>query len=797
MKALRNWFYAGSSGNGFVLTVEDRHRLVVKVLEHDLVRVSLLKDGRYRLDRTWAIAPAGDAPWQGRPRDDLSGFSCPDYALVVHKDRLSIETDLLRLTVETPLALVWEARSGPDEPFLEIARDRPQDAYMIGRRDHRKHHYMRRYPDEYLYGLGEKSGRLERSGRRYEMRNLDAMGYDARSTDPLYKHVPFTITDRGPLGAYGLYYDTMAPCRFDLGNEKDNYHPPFRAFRADDGDLDYFFSWAPTVLEVTRRQHWLTGGTAFMPRWGLGYSGSTMAYTDSENAQERLMDFLGKLSQEDMPCDSFQMSSGYTAIKGKRYVFHWNTDRFPDAEAMSVAYADAGIHLIANIKPVLLDDHPLRAETEQAGLFIRDSETGAPEQSPFWDGYGSHLDFTNPDTVAWWQKNLKDKLFAKGICSTWNDNNEYEVWDDEAVCAGFGKPLPVNLIRPLHSQLMTRASYDAQWDNQPEKRPYLISRCASPGTQRYAQTWTGDNYTSWDTLRWNIPMGLGLSLSGFYNIGHDVGGFAGPRPGPELFLRWVQNGIFHPRFTIHSWNDDGTANEAWMYPDVTPLVRDALKLRAQLIPYLYTLLYQAVTEGEPMLRPLFLDHPGDMACRETETDFLLGRDLLVATVIEEDATHRRVTLPANAEGWWAFDGSKWHPGGQVIEMPVSLETIPVFVRGGTVLPMAAANLRSDPRHDTQRTWRIYPQPEEAPARLSMAYDDDGDTVDALAGAHCLTRFQLTVKDRSVHLDWRRSGTWQPAFDTVSVWLAGSDQLVVNGVEHTLGQSVLFAQSETP
>lgn len=791
MKALKNWRYLGRSSAGIALEVENRHRLMVKVLENTLIRVVLLKDGTYRHDRTWAIAPDGDVPFCGRARDDLIGFSCPAFILEEQDDKLVLKTENLRLTIGTPLAFIWESRPNAGEAWQEIARDRPQDAYMLGRRDHRNHHFMRRNPGERYYGLGEKAGGLERTGKRFEMRNLDAMGYDAQTTDPLYKHVPFTITDKGSLGAVGLYYDTLAPCWFDLGNEKDNYHLPFRAFRAADGDLDYYFSWAPSVLDVVKQHHRLTGGTAFMPRWGLGYSGSTMAYTDSENAQERLMEFLGKLSAEDLPCDSFQMSSGYTAIKGKRYVFHWNTDRFPDVEAMTRAYAEAGINLIANIKPVLLDDHPLFGEATEAGLFIRDSETGAPEQSPFWDGYGSHLDFTNEDTVRWWQQNLKEKLFSRGIACTWNDNNEYEVWDDEAVCAGFGKPIPVNLIRPLHSQLMTRASYEAQVAHQPTKRPYLISRCACPGTQRYAQTWTGDNYTSWDTLRWNIPMGLGLSLSGFYNIGHDVGGFAGPRPEPELFLRWVQNGIFHPRFTIHSWNDDGTANEAWMYPEVTPLVRDALKFRAQLIPYLYSLLHLAVTESEPMLRPLFLDHADDPSCREAEFDFLLGRDLLVATVVEEGATSRKVTLPANKEGWWAFDGSSWHEGGQVIEVPVALDTIPLFVRGGTVLPMAAANLRATSSADTSRTWRIYPQPEGTPDRHSQFYDDDGDSVDALAGENCITRLCLSRTAEAVRLDWQRSGSWQPAFDTVSLWMAGTGPLVVNGTEAQAGGTIDF------
>lgn len=794
MKSLANWELTQQNETGVTLSVEGSHLLLIRVLEHDLIRVTLLKDGAYRLDRTWSIAPDKDVAWGGRNRDDTSGFSCPEFSLDRDPSALRLTTRALRLTIKTPLCLSWESRQTIDGPWQHLAEDRPQDAYMIGRRDHRNSHFLRRAPNEPIYGLGEKTGSLERSGRRYEMRNLDALGYNAQTTDPLYKHIPFTITKTGEAGAYGLFYDTLAPCWFDLGNEKDNYHPEFRAFRASDGDLDYYFSWGSSVLDVVKRQHWLTGGTAFMPRWGLGYSGSSMAYTDAENAQERMTGFLERLSAESMPCDSFQMSSGYTAIKGKRYVFHWNTDRFPDIKSMTQAYADANVHLIANIKPVLLDDHPLYQEAEDQGLFIRDSETGAPETSPFWDGRGSHLDFTNPATIDWWQQNLRDKLFSNGISCTWNDNNEYEVWDDEARCAGFGKPIAINLIRPLHSVLMTRASYEAQVQNQPDQRPYLISRCAAPGTQRYAQTWTGDNYTSWETLRWNIPMGLGLSLSSFYNIGHDVGGFAGPRPEPELFLRWVQNGIFHPRFTIHSWNDDGTANEAWMYPEITPLVREALNLRSQLLPYLYTLLFKAVTEGEPMLRPLWLDFPNDEAVRDIECDFLLGPQLLVANVIEEGAASRTVTLPNCPEGWWDFDGKAWHEGGAVLNVPVDLASIPLFVRGGTVLPLAAANQRSAVSHDESRTWRLYPQPQNVPARTSISYDDDGVSVSALENDHLLTTFELTTDGEATSLTWSKTGSYAPAWSSVTLWCAGSQPLIVNGRAMTHGQSLSLAGS---
>lgn len=153
---------------------------------------------------------------------------------------------------------------------------------------------------------------------------------------------------------------------------------------------------------------------------------------------------------------------------------------------------------------------------------------------------------------------MTTQLLEMGIDSTWNDNNEFEVWDGEARCHGFGQTIAIKHIRPVMPLLMMRASMEAQQRFAPEKRPYLISRSGCAGMQRYVQTWSGDNRTSWDTLRYNTRMGLGMSLSGLYNLGHDVGGFSGDKPDPELFVRWVQNGVMHPRFTIHSWNDDHT-----------------------------------------------------------------------------------------------------------------------------------------------------------------------------------------------------------------------------------------------
>ncbi|TNJ41743.1 TIM-barrel domain-containing protein [Phaeobacter sp. B1627] len=774
MKNLKSWELISETGQGVILRVEGRHLLRISVLEETLFRVSLQKDGDWRLDRTWTIAPVGDAPWEGRSRDTMAGFSCPAPKVGVTSDEVIIASDTLRLRILRPLQMIWEVRDGTDD-WRCFAKDRSTGGLHLGLRDHSHAHFLSRNADEQVFGLGEKAGPLDRTGGRYEMRNLDAMGYDAETTDPLYKHVPFTITRTPEAGCWSIFYDNLASCWFDLGNELDNYHAPYRVYRAEDGDLDFYMSWAPDVLALVKRQEQLTGGTAFPPRWSLGYSGSTMSYTDAADAQVQLEGFLAQIKAYDIPCDSFQMSSGYTSIGAKRYVFNWNDDKMPDPEGMAARFADEGVHLIANIKPCLLQDHPRYGEVADAGLFIHasteaDANTG-PERSVFWDDEGSHLDFTSAATVEWWKSNVTSALLLRGIGSTWNDNNEYEIWDRHAQCAGFGSPVDVALMRPVMPILMTRASQDAQTAHAPGKRPYLISRSGAPGLQRYAQTWTGDNRTDWKTLRWNQRMGLGMSLSGFYNIGHDVGGFSGPRPEPDLFVRWVQNGVFHPRFTIHSWNDDGTVNEPWMFPEVTDLIRDAIRLRYRLLPYIYTSLWQAAEHSEPMLRPLFLDFGQDARTWDDTDGFLLGRDLLVATVLEKDAETRSVYLPQHRGGWWDFHTGIWHEGGQWLEVPVSLDTIPLFVRGGSVIPLGEGGSRAAPEAEKSRQLALFPAPGCA-RDTSLLFEDDGVS---RAGDWCLTSLDLESDEANIRLGTRRKGPGQPVIGEAEIILPAGER----------------------
>jgi len=717
---------AERDGAHLVLKAAGGETAHIFVLEPDIIRVMVLPAGEMRFPRTWAIAPGQpDVDYEGRDRFDLGGFSLPDFELTSEERGLVLTTSRLRLELAwRNLRCRWLIRVG--EEWREIAADRPTQAYDFGWWDGRPRHYLKTSPGEAYYGLGERSGPMNRAGRRFRLTNLDAMGYDAETSDPLYKHIPFYMTRTGEGAVFGLFYDSLADCEFDFGCERDNYHGLYRGFVAESGDLDYYVIAGPAPLDVTKRFTWLTGKPARMPDWALAYSGSTMAYTDAPDAQAQMGEFLRLCEAHDIPCQSFHLSSGYTSIGDKRYVFTWNRDKFPDPAAFVADFAAKGVRLCANIKPCLLRDHPMFEAAHANGLLITEAD-GSPHWVQFWDEVGAYIDFTNPQAAAWWKSQVTTSLLDYGVAATWNDNNECEIASPRAVIAGFGKPRPATECKPLQPLLMMRASREAQIAHAPNRRPMVVTRSGAVGMHRYAQTWSGDNTTDWKTLRWNLRMGLGLALSGVSNFGHDVGGFAGPRPSRELFLRWIAAGVLLPRFSIHSWNDDGSANEPWMYPDAVADVRALLRLRHRLTPYLKECLRRYAEDYGPVIRPLFLNFPDDPACRAELDVFMLGEALLAAPIVEQGAQAVEVTLPAIAD-WEDIWTGEPHAGGATVRLDCPMDRTPILMRKGAAIPLNLAPAHFD-QAAFERGARVA-APDIGPI-AGHWIEDDGETIDGL------------------------------------------------------------------
>jgi alpha-glucosidase len=745
-------------------------RARVSVASGEIGRTTLLPPEGFREPRTWALDPSGAYPLEGRRRETPGGPNASPLASQDGADRLLTCTHLRARVQLDPFAVTWEQLDTQGQ-WRFACGDRDESyAYAVSQRSGTIFHWQRRDParDRY-FGLGDKTGPLDLHGRRLRTRALDALGYDAKTGDPLYKHWPFFLTERSG-SACGLYYDTLAECAFDFGAEHDNYHGRYRATEIADGDLDLFVFAGPTLREALARYVAAIGGTALPPRWSLGYANTAMGLTDAPNGQERIREFLAHAERDGFPLSSFHFGSGYSSRGKQRYVFTWNHDKFPQPRDLVSAFAAAGVRTVANLKPCLLNDHPAYAGLVEEGAFVRDDAGPCLEQ--FWDGWGAHLDFSREGDRAWWQRGLQQQILDVGIDVGWNDNNEYEIWGEGARAQGFGETLPVPRSRPLQPLLMTRATYDQQAKHKPGERVYTITRAGPPGLQRWAQTWSGDNSTSWHTMRWNQRMALTMSLSGMFNVGHDIGGFDGPAPDAEMLIRWTQACCLVPRMIMNSWKADGSVNTPWLHPEATAAIRAAVALRLKLMPYLYTQLWRATREHLPVLRPTFFDFGDDERTWQDNDEMMVGPDLLVAPVFELHARSRQLTLPKHAAGWFDWWSGAHHKGGDSIEVSAPLHRLPLFVRGGALVPT------TDTPHDKARTeepsrallW--FPAP--AGNEQTLLYEDDGLQNAGTPDRQVVHRFSAQAHAARLQLTLASEGTWALPYKQIRVVLPASE-----------------------
>ena len=628
--------------------------------------------------------------------------------------------------------------------------------------NHRRIHTSEINADDCFYGFGEKSGEFNKAQKFMSMSPKDAMGYNPKETDSLYKHIPFYIKlNRATKKAVGYFYHNTYECDFDMGREKSNYWKMHSRYRADGGDIDLFLISGPSMSQVVQGYTDLTGKSALLPRTALGYLGSSMYYPELEaDCDDAIIEFIDTTKEEEIPVDGFQLSSGYCTVetdKGvKRCVFTWNPKRFKNPKDFFKQMGDRGITVTPNVKPGMLLIHPMLEEMKAKDMFVKASDSDKPGIGTWWGGKGIFVDYTKESTREHWKAMLKEHVLDYGTTSIWNDNCEYDsMVDKDCRCYFEGKGGTIGQLKSVMSSIMCHITDEAILESTPNLRPYIVCRSGHAGIQKYAQTWAGDNLTHWDTLKYNIATILGMGLSGVANQGCDIGGFYGVAPEGELFLRWIQNGIFQPRFSIHSVNTDNTVTEPWMYSDLKDDIRKAIEFRYRLNPYLYSLTYRAHVTGEPIMEPMCYAFQNDPKCYDEGVDFMFGDSMLVANVVDKGAKTRKVYLPAGTT-FYDFYTRERYEGGQTIEIPVTLSSIPVFVPSGAMIPMATNQMNNLRTQHATGINLLCAADKDGQFTL---YEDDGVTMNYEKGDYLKTAITMTAGEKT-YLEFTNEGSYE-------------------------------------
>lgn len=586
-------------------------------------------------------------------------------------------------------------------------------------------------PDEHFFGLGEKTGDVDKRGREWVMWNSDNYAYTP-DLDPLYQSIPFVIGVRGGR-AYGIYLNNSARTVFNLGAGNHRYY----SLAADRGPLDYFVIHGPSIARVVERYTELTGRMPMPPRWALGYQQSRWSYYP----QAEVLRIARTFREKRIPADVLYLDIHY--MDGYR-VFTWDRERFPDPDGMLRELEAMGFKTVVIIDPGVKADTTTGYPVARAGLrgkhFVRYPD-GEIYVGSVWPGRSYFPDFSRPETRAWWGGYLH-ALIAQGVDGIWDDMNEPAVWGKafplEVLMDDGGRRSSQKRMHNLYGFLMAKAAYEELRRTDPAHRPFVLTRAGFSGVQRYAAVWTGDNVASWEHLALAVRMMLGLGLSGYAFNGTDVGGFVGT-PSPELYARWIEVGTFSPLFRTHTAANT-PSQEPWSFGEqVEEISRRYIALRYRLLPYLYTLFWEAHRTGSPILRPLFWHFQQDSLAYQPEWqhEFLVGDRLLAAPVVREGQTTQRVYLPAGR--WLDLATDSVYTGGRVVTVDAPLDRLPMFLGAGGILPMQEVVQHTEERPAGPLTVEVFPG--MAGGRFDL-YEDDGRSHEYERGAYRITRFEV-------------------------------------------------------
>ena len=718
------------NGNQFTFSSR-RATVVITVLAPDLVRVRMVPGTSLPHDHSYAVIKTD---WPNVP----IGFSVGKNTRIIRTSQMQVRILL------SPFRVAFYDQKGQ-----LISKD--ADARGMSWDGARVRCWKWSPQDEHYYGLGEKSTPLDKRGRSYVMWNQDPAGFDA-SSEPLYQSVPFFLGLRQGR-AYGLFFDNTYRSSFDMDAEIPNIY----SFGAEGGEMNYYFFAGPTPKEVVSRFTELVGRIPLPPLWSLGYIQSRYSYYPESTVRFIAENFRHR----GIPCDAIFLDIDY--MDGYR-VFTWDKARFPHPKRMMADLRQQGFHTIVIVDPYVKVDAQFWVYQQgvQNGYFLKKPD-GVMFTGRGWPGASAFPDFASEEVRHWWASLYKTQL-DQGISGVLTDMNEPTVLTDQ----GLPKTLDLNIVHAtdygsrthaeihnVYGMLETRATRDGMLRVHPNERPLIITRATYAGGQRYAAEWTGDNWGTWDHLRLSIPMLLGMGLSGLQFSGADIGGIS-PVPSPELYTRWLQMGVLTPFTWTHS---GGPGNlEPWAFGNrLENINRDSIELRYHLLPYIYTAFWEASRTGIPIMRPLLLEYPNDWTAVDTNDEYLFGDDLLVAPITKDYDISRAVYLPKGT--WFNYWTDRRYIGPTHIEAKAPMERIPLFVRGGAIIPSEQMLQYTGQAPIDPLTFDVYPDGTSS----RQYYEDDGISFAYQHGDYLLQRITATEAVDGVSIEISaRKGSFAPS-----------------------------------
>lgn len=623
--------------------------------------------------------------------------------------------------------------------------------------------YRQLHHDEMFLGLGEKTGNLNKRGMSYVNWNTDAAVHTTKD-DPLYKTIPFYIGLHSGV-CYGLFFDNHHKSYFDFGASTDEQ---FTWFGADGGDMDYYVFGAQSIEDIIKDYTWLTGRMEMPPLWSLGYQQCRWSYMSADE----VLSIARKFRERNIPADAIYCDIDYM---DDFKIFTWNKQSFPDPKGMIDQLKAINFRLVTIVDPGIKIEEGYKEYHEGVQKeYFATYPNGELYTGSVWAGRSHFPDFFNEDVREWWGSAFT-ALTDAGVEGFWNDMNEPAAWGQNIPpIVKFGERYMPE-VRNAYGMQMARATQAGTKKILKNRRPFILTRAAYSGTQRYSAIWTGDNSASDEHMLFGQRLVNSLGLGGFSFTGVDIGGFMG-NPSPELMVRWNSLGVYTPMFRNHA-AQGMDMREPWEWgEEYEAIIRKDIELRYKLLPYIYSGFYESSQTGMPLSRTLAIDYTKDenVYKERFQNQSLFGGAILVAPVISTEYT-ADVYLPEGE--WYRFSTDEYFEGRQVVNATAPLNDLPVFIKGGAIIPMQSPVQSTSDEGDGILYLHIW---NGATANDFVYYEDDGISYNYENGEYYKRTIRFDPEDRVVSFS-AVEGSYNSKYKWLKVVLHGFGQ--VSDIDH--------------